>query len=158
MPTSETVKLLGQLQTAAEADARALMDFHGHQLSDFEALLAQINDKVLDDRARSDDRLERIEALKSEELDDRKASAEFYGKVTDWLEEQISATRRRLAADAGERQPGPIRAAEARPLGRVAPSSLAAISTLAEKPAGHVGNGSANGSTNGSAAPAVAVN
>lgn len=158
MPTSETVKLLTQLQTAAENDARTLLEFHGNQLSDFEGLLSQINNKVLDDKARSDDRMERIEALKSEELEARKASAEFFGKVTNWLEEQICATRRRMAADAGERQPGPIRAAEVRPIGRAAGSSMTAIATLAEKPAGHVGNGAANDLTNGSGSPAAAVN
>lgn len=151
MPTSETVKLLGQLQQAAEADAKALIDFHAGQLTDFEALLSQINEKVTDDRARTDAMLEQIEAVKTQVLDARKSSSEFLGKVTDWLEAAITSTRRRMEADAGQRQPAPVKAADVRPLGRVNRASIDAITSLAEKPAGHIGNGS----TNGAAEPAA---
>jgi hypothetical protein len=139
MPTAQSVKLVDELQKALEGDAKGLLEFHSAQMSDLKGLLEQVRNKDADDSARTDDMIERLDALKAEVVDQRKSSKDFAAKVTDWLEAQIAAVGQRMDADSGKRIAAPWHkevTGNAKPVGQADGASVTAINSTDGSPAG----------------------
>lgn len=145
MTKSRMIALIEQLETEAANEAVGLLEFHGALRSDLEVLRKQVFDKAADDEARYSALIEQLDDAKAEAAQARKSAAEFAGKVIDWLDSKAVDLRRRMDADAGERQPGA--SAQVKPLGKVSPVSLEALRSLKDAP-----SGTANGQVDAAAA------
>lgn len=147
MTKSRMIALIEQLETEAANEAVGLLEFHGALRADLESLRQQVAAKAADDEARYTALVEQLDDAKAEAMQARKSAAEFFGKVTDWLDGKAVDLRRRMDADAGERQPAPS-GSNVKPLGKVSPVSIEALRSLKDAPAG---------TANGHAEPAAAA-